>query len=425
MNGVNVNGDILPNDWQPMPLGSLLREVNCKVGRSGNTDVPILSMTRHQGLILQSDKFEKRVASRDISSYKLVQENQIVVGFPIDEGVIYALRRFPLGAVSPAYQVWELISNVIDVSFLDRMLKTPYMLERYRQLSSLTVQRRRSVGKQDFLSISIPVPPLPEQRRISAVLNTIQDAIAAQEDVIAAAKEFKRSLMHRLFTVGPGREPAPTKETEIGEIPAHWEVAPLSEAISETQYGLNSRAELAGTYPVLRMNNLVAGKIDISDLKYVELEPDELSRYRLNRDDILFNRTNSYELVGKTALFDQKDIYTFASYLVRVVAKTSKAVPAYLNSVLNAEHTQQRLKRLATRGASQSNISPTKLKTLLVALPPVPEQEQMTEMLDAADSKIAAEEDRLTALQALFKSMLHQLMTGQIRLLSDEGLPLA
>ena len=77
--------------------------------------------------------------------------------------------------------------------------------------------------KAVFENLEIALPPLPEQRRIAAVLNTIQDAIAAQEDVIAAAKEFKRSLMHRLFTVGPGREPAPTKETLFGDVPAHWE----------------------------------------------------------------------------------------------------------------------------------------------------------------------------------------------------------
>ncbi len=73
----------------------------------------------------------------------------------------------------------------------------------------------------------IPLPPLPEQRRIAAVLNAIQEAIAAQEDVIAAARQLKRSLMQRLFTVGPYREPAETQETEIGEIPAHWEVVEL------------------------------------------------------------------------------------------------------------------------------------------------------------------------------------------------------
>ncbi len=77
----------------------------------------------------------------------------------------------------------------------------------------------KAINKGTLTAFPIPLPPLPEQRRIAAVLNAIQDAIAAQDDVIAATKEFKRSLMHRLFTYGPGREPAETQETVFGEIP--------------------------------------------------------------------------------------------------------------------------------------------------------------------------------------------------------------
>ncbi|MCO5210689.1 MAG: restriction endonuclease subunit S [Caldilinea sp.] len=279
------------------------------------------------------------------------------------------------------------------------------------------------VNSTKLQNLLVPLPPLSEQRRIAALLNAIQDAIAAQEDVIAAARQFKRSLMQRLFTYGPGRAPAETKETEIGEIPAHWVVVNIADVVHDTQYGLNERADRTGTYPVLRMNNLVEGKVDASDLKYVELDDSELSRYRLNVGDILFNRTNSFELVGKTSLFDLSGIFTFASYLVRLVANRSRILPEYLNIVLNYEATQARMKYLATRGVSQSNISPTKLKTLAIPLPLISEQQEIASDLQAIDTKIAAEEDRKTALEALFKSMLHQLMTGQIRLLADEGLP--
>ena len=86
----------------------------------------------------------------------------------------------------------------------------------------------RNLMFADYQGIVVPLPPLPEQRRIAAVLNAIQDAIAAQVDVIAAARACKRSLMQRLFTYGPGREPVATKETEIGEIPVHWEVTTIA-----------------------------------------------------------------------------------------------------------------------------------------------------------------------------------------------------
>ena len=193
----------------------------------------------------------------------------------------------------------------------------------------------------------IPLPPLPEQRRIVAVLNAIQDAIVAQEDVIAAARELKRSLMQRLFTYGPYREPAETKETEI---PKHWEVVELGNVLAATQYGMNQRAELRGTYRILRMNNLVEGKVDVSNLKYVELDTSQLQQFMLHPKDVLFNRTNSYDLVGKTAIFEHSAPYVFAPYLVRVVPDTARPLPEFLNYSLNHERTQIRLKKMATRG---------------------------------------------------------------------------
>jgi type I restriction enzyme S subunit len=276
------------------------------------------------------------------------------------------------------------------------------------------------VNKSNFAKFLIPIAPLPEQRRIAHVLSTIQRAIAAQDDLIAAAREVKRSLMQRLFTYGPVPETASTKETEIGEIPEHWDVVRLGEVLQTTQYGLSVRADLTGTYPMLRMNNLEDGYIDASDLKYVDLEERDFAKFRVRKRDVLFNRTNSYELVGKTAIFDIEGDFVFASYLIRVVPDFAQLLPEYLNYYLNWDDAQRRLKMLATRGVSQSNISATKLKRFSIGLSSVTEQEEIARILSAADHKIEAEEQRKAALQALFKAMLHQLMTGQLRLPKSE-----
>jgi len=113
--------------------------------------------------------------------------------------------------------------------FLYYLAWSDYVLPKSRELVSGSTPSRQRVDVKAFLCIPIPLPPLPEQRRIAHVLSTIQQAIAAQDDLIAAAREVKRSLMQRLFTYGPDAEPAPTKETEIGEIPEHWEVVRLGE----------------------------------------------------------------------------------------------------------------------------------------------------------------------------------------------------
>jgi type I restriction enzyme S subunit len=269
----------------------------------------------------------------------------------------------------------------------------------------------------------VPRPPLDEQRRIASALRNIQEAIAAQDDVITAARELKRSLMERLFTYGVTQsrgdaeaQRVQLKETEIGEVPEHWQVLPLDEVLESTQYGTSERADLSGRYPVLRMNNLEDGRIDNSDLKYMDLDDEDLKKYRLQPGDVIFNRTNSFELVGKTALFDLEGDYVFASYLIRVVPEATRLMSEYLNYYLNWQRTQRYLRQVATRGASQSNISATKLGRLKMALPNIREQRRSVEVLQDVDAKVAAEEQRKAALEELFRSALEQLMTGQIRL---------
>jgi type I restriction enzyme S subunit len=105
------------------------------------------------------------------------------------------------------------------------------ILEKRRLEDKGTGSTFKSINKGVLQSFSVPLPSLPEQRRIAHVLSTIQRAIAGQDDLIAAAREVKRSLMQRLFTYGSSPEPASTKETEIGEVPGHWEIVHMLSAV--------------------------------------------------------------------------------------------------------------------------------------------------------------------------------------------------
>lgn len=411
---------IFPADWEMVALGDLFDECDVRIKELGNGDenIPVLSMTSEKGLILQSKKFGHRVASRDISNYKVVRQGQLVYSFPIDEGVIAILHRYPIGVVSPAYNVWKLKKEV-NIAFLDQLLKTPLMIAVYKQFASQTVHRRRNLSKTDFKIIKVPLPPLPEQHAIAETLMAVRRDIEATEAVIAAACETKRAMMKHLFTYGAisGEQVVSIslQETDIGDMPNGWDVIRLEAVIETAEYGLNNRAELIGTYPVFRMNNLVDGKVDITNLKYVELHQKEFVKYRLEKGDVLFNRTNSLELVGKTSLFDLDGDFVFASYLIRIQSKKDKLLPGFLNHYLNWEITQQRLRGLATRGVSQSNISAGKLRTFEIPLPSIPEQNDIVIILESIDAKIQAESQRKSALEALFESLLDQLMTGKLR----------
>jgi type I restriction enzyme S subunit len=414
---------LLPHEWELTPLGDLLIESNTRLRDLANQtdqELPILSLTRSLGLILQSERFGKRIATQDLSHYKVVRRGEVVYNpYVIWEGAVHALRNFASGLVSPAYPVWSVQKEIAEPYFVDELLRMPQAISAYNKYAAGAVNRRRAIRKRDFLRISIPLPPLAEQRAIVGVLSAVRGEIDATEAVIEAARALRKSLMRYLFTFGPvatdRADDTALRETDVGLIPKDWETLAVSEVVALMQYGANTRAGPEGAYPILRMNNLTDGRIDISNLKYVDLDAQSAQRFKLEPGDLLFNRTNSLDLVGKTSLFDLPEHFVFASYLIRVKCNADRANPRFLNAYMNWDKTQSRLRMLATRGVGQSNISASKLRGLLICLPPADVQSVIAGLLHTVDRKIDRERYRRECLGFLFKSLLRDLMTGRIR----------
>lgn len=278
---------------------------------------------------------------------------------------------------------------------------------------------RQRLSKSTIENLLIPLPPLPEQRAIAQALRTVQEAKETRQREAILERERKAALMQHLFTYGTRNEPR--RMTDIGEIPQSWQTLRLGEVGTRTQYGLSVRGDSVGAYPILRMNNLQDGKIVFDSLQYVDLTTNGFQSSKLNKGDLLFNRTNSYELVGKTAIFEEEANFVFASYLVRVVTDTTRLLPQFLNFYLNWNAVQRRLKMLASRGVSQSNISASKLSTFFIPLPSLDEQEQLASVLYVCDGMIAALEREAALLDELFRTLLDELMTGRRRINNENG----
>jgi type I restriction enzyme S subunit len=118
------------------------------------------------------------------------------------------------------------------------------------------------------------------------------------------------------------------KQTEVGVIPEDWNVVPLGRLVRSVEYGSSAKSDVRGLVPVLRMGNLQAGQIDWTDLVYTE-DQAEITKYTLRRGDVLFNRTNTIDLVGKTAIYEGEQPAIFAGYLIRI-----NVVPELLNTWL-------------------------------------------------------------------------------------------
>ncbi|MCO5185369.1 MAG: restriction endonuclease subunit S [Anaerolineae bacterium] len=273
----------------------------------------------------------------------------------------------------------------------------------------------KAINKSRLQSIEVNTSEfeLSEQRKIAYVLGTVQLAIEQQTQLIERTQELKRALMHKLFTEGTRGEAQ--KETEIGRVPQDWDIVPAGDVIVSSRYGLSKKGGDNGQYPILRMTNQVNGFISADNLQYVDLSDDEFEKTKVEQDDILFNRTNSFELVGRTAIFTLEGDYTFASYLIRIRVDTGRIDPYFLNNYLGSDVAQVRLKSIATRGVSQSNISATRLKGFLIPLPWFDEQCAINEKIRVVNKKVAIHQQKKRVLDELFRTLLHKLMTAQVR----------
>ena len=162
--------------------------------------------------------------------------------------------------------------------------------------------------------------------------------------------------------------------------PKGWEVVTIGDIVTEVRYGTSKPAVEGGKYPYLRMNNLTAdGHLDLNDLKYIDIPDDEIEKCVVRKGDVLFNRTNSIELVGKTAVFDLPEDMIIAGYIIRV-RLTEKMLPEVLSQYMNLEALKGILRGMAKGAVNQANINAQELQSIKVYIPEMELQKQFVKM---------------------------------------------
>ena len=156
-------------------LGTLIKQA--KTVRCGEREYPVLSMTMHDGLVFQDDKFKKVIASKDRSEYKVVFRNQLVISFPIDEGVLAAQRITDAGIVSPAYGIWDIDQKQILPEFLEYALRCDRSISYYKAKLRGSTARRRSLPTPTLLAHTIPLPDINEQKYILEIIHKVKDIV--------------------------------------------------------------------------------------------------------------------------------------------------------------------------------------------------------------------------------------------------------
>jgi type I restriction enzyme S subunit len=259
----------------------------------------------------------------------------------------------------------------------------------------------------------VPLAPRLEQVRIAdkldALLARVDAARERLDSVPALLKRFRRSVL-AAATSGE------LTEEWHGKVDASWERVALADVAADFSYGSAAKSSKKGEVPVLRMGNIQRGLLDWGDLVFTS-DTAEIAKYRLSIGDVLFNRTNSPELVGKTAVFRCEREAIYAGYLIRVRC-SEKLLPDFLGFCLNGPIGLHWRWEVKTDGVSQSNINATKLAAFKFELPPIEEQREIVRRVDAlfalADRVQAQYEAARARVDKLTSSLLAKAFRGEL-----------
>lgn len=281
---------------------------------------------------------------------------------------------------------------------------------------------RFGLGQYPMKNAVIGYPPLETQKRIAAFLDEktaqIDALIAKKQALLERLAEKRQAIITQAVTRGLNPA-APMKDSGIawlGQIPAHWEAWPLKRVISTSKYGVSASLEPAGNVAILRMGNLQNGELDFTDLRYLDQVEEDLL---LRRHDVVFNRTNSLDLVGKAAIYrgSHEGALSLASYLV-LFRFDHGFDPEFAVYTMGTEILMTFARTLALPSIGQANLNPSRYAEIEFPIPPIEEQREIASYLAAqlaahaeAEAKIMMSVDSLAEYRS---ALVNSAVTGQI-----------
>lgn len=285
--------------------------------------------------------------------------------------------------------------------FLELMLRSSSVRQRTQGFAQGTSESMVKISAGAVNSLTVPEFSLAEQRQIVEILDSIAESERASESAIAKLRAVRSGIALR------GMVSITSDEVQTG-----WERVALREVVPSVDYGISvALNEDSRGIPTLRMNNLLDGRPELGDLRYCPQSVD--SKHLLRVGDVLFNRTNSIEHVGKSGMWGgELEEATFASYLVRLNPDVTRLEPRYLVEWLQHPVIRQRVRSIATVAVQQVNVNPSRLRELFIDFPPdLHDQARLLASLDACDHRISAERENLAKVRAVRQGISDALLS--------------
>lgn len=250
-----------------------------------------------------------------------------------------------------------------------------------------------NIKYNDIAKDSIPLPPKSTQLAIVSELDKINELIRLKKEQLKDFDNLAQSLFYEMFG-----DPV---ENEKG-----WEAKKLGDVCTDIKYGTSKPASENGRYTYLRMCNLTTdGFLDLSNTKQIDIPDDEIEKCIVRYGDILFNRTNSIELVGKTCLFDKKEPMVIAGYIIRVRLNDT-LLPVVLSRMFNLASIKKLLRSMAKGAVNQANINSKELASIRIPLPPLSLQRLFAQRIEQIEREKSEVQKSIQDFETLLASRI-------------------
>ncbi len=279
-----------------------------------------------------------------------------------------------------------------------------YFFKKYwiRQITKKQVGSATNYIKMDdILSFKIPLPPLKSQQKIATILDEADKLRRLDKKLIKKYEQLSQSLFLEMF----GDPVSNSKQ---------WKIVTVREMIKSAKYGTSLKASEIGEFPYLRMNNITYnGYMDYSNLKYINVDEKNKGKYLAKKGDILFNRTNSKELVGKTGIFELDEEMILAGYIIRLRVN-EKTNPYFLWSFLNSRYAKQTLFSMCKSIVGMANINAQEVQKIQIYQPPIKLQNKFADLIQEIENQKAQALRALEDSEDLFNSLLQRAFKGNL-----------
>ena len=282
----------------------------------------------------------------------------------------------------------------------DKNLKCKYMY--YYLLSKIDIicKMFRGVGikhlnKNEFFKLDISIIDKEKQNKIISNLDIVNTIIELKRVQLKEYDNIIKSQFVEMFG-----------DPYFNQY--NWKIGTIRELVSDVRYGTSKPSNDGGKYKYLRMNNITYnGKLDLTDIKYIDIPENEVEKCSTKNGDVLFNRTNSRELVGKTCVYNLDEEMVIAGFVIRVRVN-DLANPYFLSEYLNTKYMKKNLYNMCKNASGQSNINAQELQNIKIYIPPIELQNKFAEFVKQIDKQKFEIENSLKEMQELYESLMEE-----------------